>query len=74
MTAIKERLVKQIMSINNEDYLQELLTRIQEEQSTVYQLNSIQKKSITAALKDIEAGHTLTEEEIEKELDEWFEK
>lgn len=74
MTAIKDKLVEQIMSIENEDYLEELLSRIKEEQTAVYQPNKFQLKSISAALKDIENDNILTEAEIEKELDEWFEK
>lgn len=73
-TIIQEKLIEKIKSIKDTQYLEELLGRVQVEQDTLFRPNEAQKESIALALKEIENGQFISEQEAEKSIDQWFAK
>ncbi len=77
MTAIelKNMLIHQIASINDEDFLNAIKTIIEAKtNSTTYQTSAEQKQKIEEGLKQIEKGYYFTNEEVESEIDKWLEE
>ena len=73
---LQEKLIDKIKN-TNEDYVLEEVCRLLElesESDQIYQLTSEQNRLIDISLKEIEDGNHFTDEEVNKEIDEWLNK
>lgn len=73
---LRKRLIKEIEKTQNEDLLEEVyrLLHIETSDIEIYKLSEDQKKSITEAKNQIKKGQFLTDEEANKEINEWLKK
>ena len=73
---LRKKLIEKIMETENEELLGEVcrLLEIETLNVEVYKLNSLQRKAIEEARSQIKSGQFLTNEEANKEIDEWLEK
>lgn len=72
---LKDRLIDKIRETKNESLLEEIshLFELQEPQ-TVYQLNPDQKQAIEEARKQIKNDQFLTDDDVNKDIDEWLDQ
>jgi hypothetical protein len=73
---LQESIIQKIRSINDEgllNYLNQLLGD-EEEKNTIYQTTPEQKASIKEGQEQIANGYFYTNEQVEKEIDEWLGK
>ncbi|HWV28191.1 MAG TPA: hypothetical protein VN038_01005 [Dyadobacter sp.] len=75
-TGLKERLIDRIKKIDDEDILAEAyrLLGTDPDLEEPYQLNSEQKTAIDEARTQIKNGNYLTDNQANKEIDEWLNK
>ncbi|SEJ43230.1 hypothetical protein SAMN05216327_11062 [Dyadobacter sp. SG02] len=75
-TGLKERLIDKIKSIDNEDILEEAyrLLGLETDNEEPHVLNADQKAAIAEAREQIKSGDYLTNQESDKEIDEWLNK
>jgi len=73
---LKKKLIKRINNIEDELLLQEVsrLLGFEEDESDIYYFSEEQRKSIEEAQECIKRGEFLTDEEANKEVDEWLGK
>ena len=73
---LRKRLIDKIQKTKDERILEEAfrLFELETEDSEVYRLNDVQKKAVTEARQQIKNGQFLTEEQANKEIDEWLNK
>ncbi|MGC3945576.1 MAG: hypothetical protein QM762_13835 [Chryseolinea sp.] len=74
---LRRRLIeKKIQKTDNNDLLEETyrLLTIETEDIEKYKLNSDQKSAIIEARQQIKDGHFLSDEQSNKEIDEWLDK
>ena len=71
---IKQKLIKKIRSTNDEKLLEEAcrLFEIESEDLDVYILNDSQLDAIQKAREQIKSGNILSQDEADKEIDEWL--
>ena len=75
-TELREKLIGKIQLTNDESILEEVY-RVLELETTLsetYVLSPLEKKEIELGRKDIREGRFLTNEEVNKEIDEWLNK
>ncbi len=75
-TGLKERLIDRIKKIDDEDILAEAyrLLGTDPDLEEPYQLNSEQKTAIDEARTQIKNGNYVTDNQANKEIDEWLNK
>jgi len=75
-TGLKERLIDRIKEIDDEDILAEAyrLLGTDPDLEEPYKLNNQQKAAIDEAREQIRKGEYLTNNEADKEIDEWLNK
>lgn len=73
---LKRRLIEKIQKTENEDLLAEAyrLLELETEDIEIYKLNDEQRKAIAEARQQIANGQFLTDEQANKEIDEWLNK
>jgi hypothetical protein len=73
---LRKRLIDKIQKTDNEDLLAEAfrLLDLESEDIEIYKLNNDQRKAITEARQQIKNGQFLTDEQSNKEIDEWLSK
>ena len=73
---LKKRLIDKIQKTENEDLLEEAyrLLQLETEDIEIYKLTGDQKKAIDEARNQIKNGQFLTDEQVNKEIDEWLKK
>jgi len=73
---IRKRLIDKIQNTHDGRILEEAyrLLELDTEDADIYKLNNSQKEAITVARKQIKKGQFLTEEQANKEVDEWLNK
>lgn len=73
---LRKRLIDKIQRTNNEDLLAEVyrLLELETEDIEIYKLNDDQRKAIREARQQITSGEFLTDEQSNKEIDEWLNK
>ena len=73
---IKKKLIHSIHKTGNRILLRDVyrLFELQEEDIEIYKLNPRQKHGINKGKKEIENGQFLSNEQAEKEADEWLKK
>ena len=69
---LREKVFKRLESVD-EYLLKEVLSLIEfETDNGVYQLSEAQKMSVDESRKQIKEGNTITNEEVDEELDAWL--
>lgn len=73
---IKKRLIDKIQETENEELLQEAyrLLDLEIEDAEIYTLNTDQKKVIDEAMQQIKNGQSISDQQANKEIDEWLSK
>jgi hypothetical protein len=73
---LRRRLIDKIQKTENEDLLAEAyrLLELETEDIEMYKLNDDQRKAISEARQQISSGQFLTDEQSNKEIDEWLSK
>ena len=73
---LRKRLIDKIQKTDNDDLLAEAyrLLELETEDIEIYKLNNDQRKAITEARQQIKSGQFLTDEQSNKEIDEWLSK
>ena len=73
---LRRRLIDKIQKTENKDLLAEAyrLLELETEDIEVYKLNDDQRKAINEAKQQINSGQFLTDEQSNKEIDEWLSK
>ena len=73
ISAIKEKLIKEIRQTNDLQLLQAVLRMLSlKTEEEVYQLNEAQLSAIEEARAQFKGGEFLTNEEADKEIEEWL--
>lgn len=67
-------LYSKILSVSDEHQLSDLITAIDQSSSTIYYTSAEQKAKIKEGQEQITKGHYFTNEQVEKEIDEWLGK
>ena len=73
---LQEKLIAKIKN-TKQDYILEEVSRLLEFEETsghIYNLNAEQQQLIDRSLKEIESGEFFTDEEVQKESEEWLKK
>lgn len=73
---LRKRLIDKIQKTDNEDLLAEAyrLLELETEDIEIYKLNDNQRKAISEARQQINSGQFLTDEQSNREIDEWLSK
>ena len=73
---LKKRLIEEIEKTENDDLLEEAyrLLHLETSDFEIYKLSSDQRDAITEARNQIKNGQFLTDEETDKEFNEWLKK
>jgi tRNA A22 N-methylase len=73
---LRKRLIDKIQTTKDERILEEAyrLLEIETEDIEIYKLNDDQKRAISEARQQIKNGQFLTDEQANKEIDEWLNK
>jgi metal-sulfur cluster biosynthetic enzyme len=72
---LKDKLLNKLKEINDPAILEEVSNLFElQEPETVYHTNDPQKKAIEEAKEQIKNKQTLTDEEANKDIDEWLNK
>lgn len=72
---LKLNLINKISNISDKVMLNELLELIKFQSDTsIYQTNLSEKKAIASAKNDIISGNIQTNDELQKEIDQWLKK
>ena len=73
---LQEKLIAKIKN-TKQDYILEEVSRLlefEENSGHIYNLNAEQQQLIDRSLKEIESGEFFTDEEVQKESEEWLKK
>lgn len=74
-TDIKEKLINKIKETNDLLLLEEVSTLFElQEPESIYEVNDMQKKKIEEAREQIKNKQTLSDEQANKDTDEWLSK
>jgi len=73
---LRKRLIEKIQKTDNESLLKEVyrLLELETEDIEVYKLSEDQKDAINEARQQIKKGQFLTNDQADKEIDEWLSK
>lgn len=73
---LKKRLIDKIQKTDNENLLEEAfrLLQLESEDIEVYKLSDEQKSAVNEAREQIKQGEFLTDDEANKDIDEWLNK
>lgn len=72
---LKEKLINKIKEINDPAILEEVSNLFElQEPETIYQVNDKQEKAIAEAREQIKNKDTLTDDQANKDADEWLSK
>ena len=72
---IKEKLINKIKETNDPHLLEEVFALFElQEPENMYEVNEGQKKKIEEAKQQVQSKQTLTDEQADKDTDEWLNK
>jgi hypothetical protein len=73
---LKKRLIDKIQKTDNENLLEEAfrLLQLESEDIEIYKLSDEQKSAVNEAREQIKRGEFLTDDEADKDIDEWLGK
>ena len=73
--SLKEKLITKINETDDPFILEEVSNLFElQETDTVYQVNDKQKEAIEEAKEQVKNKETLTDEQVDKDIDEWLSK
>ena len=73
--SLKEKLITKINETDDPFNLEEVSNLFElQETDTVYQVNDKQKEAIEEAKEQVKNKETLTDEQVDKDIDEWLSK
>jgi hypothetical protein len=75
-TELRKRLIDKIQKTDNENLLQEAyrLLELETEDIEIYKPSDDQKRAVDEARQQIKSGQFLTNDQADKEIDEWLSK
>jgi hypothetical protein len=75
-TELRKRLIDKIQKTDNENLLQEAyrLLELETEDIEIYKPSDDQKRAVDEARQPIKSGQFLTNDQADKEIDEWLSK
>jgi hypothetical protein len=73
---LKHKIIDKVNSIKDDDLLIEVMTLLEdkEESTEIHRLSTDHKKAIHKAIEEIENGNFITNEQANKEIQEWLKK
>ena len=73
---LRKRLIDKIQKTDNEKLLEEAyrLLELETEDIEIYKLSDEQRKAVNEAKQQIKSGKYLTDDQANKEIDEWLNK
>lgn len=71
---LKQRIIKQVNSINDQEILLEIQQLLNVETTQVYELTREEVKAIEAGLEDVKQGRVYTSEQANTQIKEWLKK
>lgn len=73
---LRKRLIDKIQKTDNENLLEEAyrLLELEAEDIEIYKLSDEQRKAVNEAKQQIKSGKYLTDDQANKEIDEWLNK
>lgn len=73
---LKKRLINRIQETDNQQLLEEAfrLLELESEQLEVYRLSDQQRSAVNESKEQFKTGRFLTDQQVNKDLDEWLEK
>ncbi len=73
---LRKRLIEKIQKTDNENLLEEAyrLLELETEDIEIYKLSDEQRKAVNEAKQQIKSGEYLTDDQANKEIDEWLNK
>ena len=73
---LKHKVIDKINELNDDSILKDLIRLIEDstDDNEIYRLSDNHKKAINTAIDQIEKGDYLTNEQSNKEIDEWLKK
>ncbi len=73
---LRKRLIDKIQKTDNENLLEEAyrLLELETEDIEIYKLSDEQRKAVNEAKQQIKSGKYLTDDQANKEIDEWLNK
>jgi len=72
LTMIKELVVRKIQSIQDGEYLETLLKQLESRPQDKVKLTDAEKHLINTGMEDYRNGRVMSQEEVEKEDEEWL--
>jgi hypothetical protein len=76
-TELKEKLIAQINDTDNDELLSEISTRLYIESKSVngaYQMSEAEREAVADGLNQIRNGHWISNEEADRQIEEWLRK
>jgi len=74
-TSLKDKLINKIKETDDPAILEEVSNLFElQEPDTIYQVNEEQKKAIEESKEQIKNNQTLTDEQADKDIDQWLNK
>ena len=74
-TTLKDKLINKIKETDDPAILKEVSKLFElQEPDTIYQVNEEQKKAIEESKEQIKNNQTLTDEQADKDIDQWLNK
>jgi predicted transcriptional regulator len=76
-TELKEKLIAQINNTDNDELLSEILTMLYVESRSingVYQMSEAEQEAVEDGIKQIENGQCVSDEEANRQIEEWLRK
>ena len=73
---LRKKLIRRINNIENNEILEEMYRLIENEEAdlSVYELSASQKNVIEEAQEQLKNGRFLTDEQADKEINEWLDE
>jgi len=74
---LKEKLIAQINDIDNDELLAEISTMLYIESKSVngvYQMSAVEREAVEDGLNQIKNGEWVSDEEANREIEEWLRK
>jgi hypothetical protein len=73
---LKHKVIDKINELDNDSLLKDLIRSIEDssDDNEIYRLSDNHKKAVSKAIEQIEKGDYLTNEQSNKQIDEWLNK
>jgi hypothetical protein len=71
---LQQMIYDRLLSVDNEEIISDLITLVDKSDSSIYQTSDEQKARILEGQKQLSEGNCFSNEQVEKEIDEWLSK